>query len=310
MTRLFALVVSASLAGLAWAQDAPKPADPKAPEKKAEPKKDPPKPDEKPAEGDDVDVQKTAERIAENAEKASGRLKEKDPGEDTRKIQQDILKDIDALLKKAQQPPPPPMNSDMPPPMPPPPKSDMMPPPKDGMPPPQGGMPPPMGGGGAGGMPPPKSPMPMGGAGEGSKPMPMPKAGPGGASGNEPKDKPGRGKRERKPRGESPMDKDKGDPQANAGPKGKDPQPAKLEPKEGGKDEKPDGQGFGKASPKRENDKLADLYKDVWGHLPDRMRQEMDLYYREQFMPRYSELLRRYYAALAEQKNKKGPEDK
>jgi tRNA 2-selenouridine synthase SelU len=34
------------------------------------------------------------------------------------------------------------------------------------------------------------------------------------------------------------------------------------------------------------------------------MRQEMDLYYREQFMPRYSELLRRYYAALAEQKKK------
>ena len=56
-----------------------------------------------------MDVQKTAERIAENAQKAGDRLKEKDPGEDTRKIQQEILKDIDALIKKAQQPPPPPM---------------------------------------------------------------------------------------------------------------------------------------------------------------------------------------------------------
>ena len=35
----------------------------------------------------------------------------------------------------------------------------------------------------------------------------------------------------------------------------------------------------------------------------------MDLYYREQFMPRYSELLRQYYAALAEQR-KKGTEDR
>lgn len=78
----------------------------------------------------------------------------------------------------------------------------------------------------------------------------------------------------------------------------------------GGKDERTgDGAGFGKSSPKRQNDKLADLYKDVWGHLPDRLRQEMDLYYREQFMPRYSELLRRYYAALAEQR-KKGSEDR
>jgi hypothetical protein len=47
---------------------------------------------------------------------------------------------------------------------------------------------------------------------------------------------------------------------------------------------------------------VADLYKDVWGHLPERLRQEMDLYYREQFMPRYQELLRQYYSSLAERK--------
>ena len=107
-----------------------------------------------------------------------------------------------------------------------------------------------------------------------------------------------------------------GEPMAKVNPGGKDPMPAKLEPKEGpmgGAKDKPSGDGlgdrFGKQSPKRENDRLADLYKDVWGHLPDRLRQEMDLYYREQFMPRYSELLRRYYASLAEQK-KKGSEDR
>ncbi len=36
-------------------------------------------------------------------------------------------------------------------------------------------------------------------------------------------------------------------------------------------------------------------------HLPETMRQEVDHYYREQFMPRYRELVRQYYNRLAEQ---------
>lgn len=47
-------------------------------------------------------------------------------------------------------------------------------------------------------------------------------------------------------------------------------------------------------------DKLADVARDVWGHLPDAMRQEVDHYYRERFMPRYRELLQQYYMRLAE----------
>lgn len=297
MTRLFAFLASLTLAAAGAAQDAPKPAVPKPDEKKAEPKKAEPK-DEKPVEGDDVDVQKTAERIAENAQKAGDRLKEKDPGADTRKIQQEILKDIDALLKKAQQPPPSP--PDMPPPM-----SDM-PPPKSDMPPPM-----PKGGTGQGGSPPPKSPMPKG-SGQGSG-TPQPKPGNGGAGGSSNGKADRRPRKERRPRGDTPMPM--GDPMANAGPGGMNPMPARPEPKDGPQ-EKKDQQGgnatgakFGPLSPKRQNDKLADLYKDVWGTLPDRLRQEMDLYYREQFMPRYSELLRQYYAALAEQR-KKGAEDR
>lgn len=49
---------------------------------------------------------------------------------------------------------------------------------------------------------------------------------------------------------------------------------------------------------------LADLYKDVWGHLPEKMRQEMDAYFKERFMPRYSDLLRQYYSTIAEQGKK------
>ena len=280
MARLFAFIVAVVVVGSVIAQEAQKP---KAEDKKVEPKATAPKSDEKPSE-EDVDVHKTAERIAENAQKASDRLKEKDPGADTRKIQDEIVKDIDALIKKAQNPPPP-MNSDMSPMTPPPPKSDMM--------------PPPMGNNGGG-----KQPKPgMNGGG-----APPKSSGGGGSSDGNKGDR--RSRRERRPRGQSPMGMD--DPVGKGGPGGMNPMAAAAEPKDVGR-EKPsrDGMGdrFGKASPKRQNDKLSDLYRDLWGHLPDRMRQEMDLYYREKFMPRYSELLRQYYASLAEQR-KKGSEDR
>ena len=34
------------------------------------------------------------------------------------------------------------------------------------------------------------------------------------------------------------------------------------------------------------------LTKQVWGHLPERLPQQMSQYYKEQFMPKYSDLLR------------------
>ena len=51
--------------------------------------------------------------------------------------------------------------------------------------------------------------------------------------------------------------------------------------------------------------KIADLYKDVWGHLPETLRQEMDQYSREQFMAKYNDLLKQYYATIAEKGRRK-----
>jgi hypothetical protein len=50
--------------------------------------------------------------------------------------------------------------------------------------------------------------------------------------------------------------------------------------------------------------RIPDAYKNVWGQLPEKLRQEMDLYFREDFMPRYSDMLRRYYSSIAEQDGK------
>jgi pyruvate/2-oxoglutarate dehydrogenase complex dihydrolipoamide acyltransferase (E2) component len=56
-------------------------------------------------------------------------------------------------------------------------------------------------------------------------------------------------------------------------------------------------------------DKLADLHKDVWGNLPETLRMAMDVYAREQFMSKYSELLKQYYSTIAERK-RRGEEEK
>jgi hypothetical protein len=52
--------------------------------------------------------------------------------------------------------------------------------------------------------------------------------------------------------------------------------------------------------------KLGDLYKDIWGHLPETLRQEMDQYSREQFMAKYNDLLKQYYSTIAEKGRRKG----
>jgi hypothetical protein len=52
--------------------------------------------------------------------------------------------------------------------------------------------------------------------------------------------------------------------------------------------------------------KIADLYKDVWGHLPEALRQEMDQYAREKFMAKYGDLLKQYYTTIAEKGHRKG----
>ena len=99
----------------------------------------------------------------------------------------------------------------------------------------------------------------------------------------------------------------------------------KLAKKDGGKDDKKDkdkgdqngkgggkdgkgGDGLGtnkKDDPPKKETTLADQKLDVWGHLPQNRRKEMDAFQRERYMPRYEELLRAYYRNIAESGRKK-----
>ncbi len=97
--------------------------------------------------------------------------------------------------------------------------------------------------------------------------------------------------------GKKPGEKKQGQQQANAGQQqgGQNQQQAQQQPS-------PEGGGGGKSQ--GQAGKLAEMYKDVWGHLPETMRAEMNAYSREQFMAKYNELIKQYYSTVAEKSRK------
>jgi hypothetical protein len=64
--------------------------------------------------------------------------------------------------------------------------------------------------------------------------------------------------------------------------------------------------GGGRGGQTGEMNKIADVYKDIWGHLPETLRAEMDAYGREKFMAKYEELIKRYYDRAARESRRKG----
>ncbi len=64
--------------------------------------------------------------------------------------------------------------------------------------------------------------------------------------------------------------------------------------------------GNGTSGTRGRSPRPADRYKDIWGHLPDTLRQEIDQYSRDRFMPKYADLLKQYYATIAEKGSRKG----
>jgi hypothetical protein len=243
--------------------------------------RDPAPPPEAPAKAEDPAA--VVDRIIKNSKDVGDKLAKTDTGTDTRKKQDKILSDINALINRQEDPPPPKpddkdknkdpmMDKD--------PMTDKDPMKKPDMPPPKTGDMPMDKGMGTG-----KDDMPM--AGMNDPPMPM------GGSG-------------RKPRMGDPMGGDKKEPD-KADPK---PGPMGTEKKPGGGDKEPkdpkNPSGFaggnpgGKPPPKASLPFDEDVAKDVWGHLPDKLRQQMTQYYKEDVMPKYAELLRLYYSSLSE----------
>jgi hypothetical protein len=289
------------IAGLALRADDPaqKPVKPpmKEPTDKAK------KPDEKKPDGQD-ETAKIFDRLTKNSKSAEERLKT-DAGEETRKLQRDVLRDIDELLKQMQNPP---QSSD---------SSQSQSQSQS-----QSDSSSSSGGGGgssssqskASSGQSPSGGSPSGGTPSGGNSKASGQSSQGGA-GSKPSGAQGRQQRREQreqqrlarggAKGSQPRGGDKpGDQNASAKNDGGDkPNPQGEGPNgqgtEGGTGGKPDDR-----RPKPADAKLAELYKNPWGHLPETMRREMDSYFKEKFMPRYSELTKQYYSNIAEQNKK------
>jgi hypothetical protein len=88
-----------------------------------------------------------------------------------------------------------------------------------------------------------------------------------------------------------------------AGAKDQDQGQGQPRQKQGGGGNEPGGGGDGGGG----KDKDGKMYKDVWGHLPESLRAEMNAYSNPRpFMPRYDDLIKKYYRTIAEQGRKKG----
>jgi hypothetical protein len=63
--------------------------------------------------------------------------------------------------------------------------------------------------------------------------------------------------------------------------------------------------GRGGVTGREEANKIADIYKDIWGHLPETMRSEMNTYGRQEYMQKYADAIQQYYSTLAEKGRRK-----
>jgi len=84
------------------------------------------------------------------------------------------------------------------------------------------------------------------------------------------------------------------------------PRPGNQQEQDQGQQEAGANPGAGNGGPQGEPNKIADVYKDIWGHLPETLRAEMDAYGREKFMAKYEELIKRYYDRAARESRRKG----
>jgi hypothetical protein len=225
----------------------------------------------------EVDEEEVLQRVAKNLKTVEQRLARKELGDATRQVQEDILKDLDALLKLGQQQSPPDASQD------------------------QGGK------GGQNNQP--QDGQPNGGQQE-----------KGGASGKQSGEKPSPapGSRSRQ-RGGRQMTRGRRQGRQTAGSQGgKQPSGKQStggsDPGKGAGQEKPGGDsargGGGSKSKEALPNRAADLYKDIWGHLPESMRAEMNAYFNDrQFMAKYDDLIKKYYRTIAEKgrSREKGP---
>jgi hypothetical protein len=95
----------------------------------------------------------------------------------------------------------------------------------------------------------------------------------------------------------------------SSNPSPKEPQPGQPQPQPGDRDsDKPAEQSQDRAGNRQDEPLeigvMEDLLKDVWGHLPERVRRQMLSGSAERVLPKYQKLIEQYYKRLAEDAEK------
>jgi hypothetical protein len=242
--------------------------------KKDTKKKDQPKAE--PREAEPVTAQEEEKevlrRVINNVRGVEERLAKNDLGEATQQKQRDILNDIESLIRRSENTPP---------------QAPQQPDANDG------------GGGDA------QNPMdnknqqnPQGNGGK------QPKSG-SNKAGQQSKGQTGNGGGANQPgSGQKSAGKQRGGPQGTQKQAGS-PKPAGA--KQGARDGKGTTGGAGGDKDDHARNRNSDLYKDDWGHLPETLRAQMDAFSKPQpFLPKYDDLIKRYYRTIAEQGRRKG----
>ncbi|HLW66069.1 MAG TPA: hypothetical protein VKS79_12230 [Gemmataceae bacterium] len=265
---------------LVFASRAQTPPQPKKPAD--EPKLQKPQDKKKAEPEQDGEEAKIFDRLTKNSKKAEEKIGKPDLGDETRQLEKDILKDIEELIKRMQQPPQNSQTSDSS-------QSDSS---------------------SSSSSSDSSSSSSRGSSGSQSSSQPQggQKSGASGLSRQEQREqrrqqqgKGSAGSKREKSNGGTSMAQNTGNPKAGSG---------KPMPMNSGNPMKPDNNSQanagGPSSPKSlpSDSPPTGMYKDVWGHLPEKMRQEMDAYFKERFMPRYSDLLKEYYSTISEQGKK------
>jgi hypothetical protein len=102
--------------------------------------------------------------------------------------------------------------------------------------------------------------------------------------------------------GKSPKPQD-GDPMQKGS---KPPEPAETKPGDDGKTRKDKSPESTDKARDAENRQFAPLSSDrmsnkVWGHLPEKLREKLLNVYQDKYLPKYDDLVRRYFESLAEE---------
>jgi hypothetical protein len=213
------------------------------------------------------------ERLTKNSKSAEDRLADADPGDKTQKLQHDVLTDIDELIKRMKQQQQQSQSSQS--------SSSSS-----------------------------STSSPSSSSSSGRSSQQQQRSGGGAQSRNEQRERRRQQQQAQNSSG-SQSKKQPGGPAQKSGEASAGKQPMPMGAGGTGSDAEKSGSGGtgaragGKQTKEKEENKLGELYKDVWGHLPEKMRMEMDSYFKDRFMPRYNDLLKQYYSTIAEQNKKK-----